>query len=276
MKLMLRILLLLFLLSSLNGSAQDLRKSEITIGETLEYQSSVLDEQRTLNVYLPQSYGTDSTKSYPVVYLLDGSKDEDFIHIAGLVQFCSFSWIQIIPESIVVGIGNIDRKRDFTFPTNNEKDKADFPTTGHSAKFIAFLEKELQPLISETYRVTDDRTLIGQSLGGLLAAEVLYTQPQLFDNYVIVSPSLWWDDESLLKCDLPADLIGKSVYVGVGKEGEVMERTARELHAKLEAGITEQNQVYFGFFEEQNHGDALHLAVYDSFEQIFAKHKDDH
>lgn len=88
-----------------------------------------------MNGYLPAGYDADKTAKYAVIYLLDGSADEDFIHVIGLVQFNNFEWIDRVPKSIVVGIATIDRQRDFTFPT-----------TGHSAKFITFLEKELQPL----------------------------------------------------------------------------------------------------------------------------------
>ena len=70
--------------------------------------------------------------------LLDGSKDEDFIHIAGIVQFGSFSWINMLPETIVVGIANVDRKRDFTYPSQNTLDQEEFPTSGKSAHFIQF------------------------------------------------------------------------------------------------------------------------------------------
>ena len=87
------------------------------IGKTITIHSKILNEDRILNIYLPNSYNPDSVKTYPVIYLLDGSRDEDFIHISGLVQFGSFSWINMIPETIVVGIANIDRKRDFTFKT---------------------------------------------------------------------------------------------------------------------------------------------------------------
>ena len=174
-------------------------KSPLIIGETIAFSSKILEESRKLNIYLPHGYTKESTKKYPIIYLLDGSIDEDFIHISGLVQFGSFSWINIIPESIVVGISNIDRKRDFTFPTTNKKDKKDFPTAGGSEKFINFIEKELQPFIEKNYKTDATKTLIGQSLGGLVATEILFKKPALFDNYIITSPSLWWDDESLLK-----------------------------------------------------------------------------
>lgn len=246
-------------------------KRPLNIGETIDFRSEILGESRKLNIYLPHSYTDSTDKQYPVIYLLDGSVDEDFIHISGLVQFGSFSWINMIPETIVVGIANVDRRRDFTYPTRNAKDKQDFPTTGASESFTAFIKNELQPLISQQYRTNSVKTLIGQSLGGLLATEILFRQPNLFDNYIIVSPSLWWDDESLLATEPRAYQSTKSVFIAVGKEGEVMERTAKALHSKLSKRKNPNTRLYFEFFEDQDHGDALHLAVYSAFEKIFVK-----
>ena len=272
---MYKYLLALFLLvNSTTGNAQgSLMKSNtenLVIGEKVQLFSKVLEEKRDLNIYLPQGYSKDSLKTYPVIYLLDGSMDEDFLHIAGLVQFGSFSWINMLPESIVVGIGNVDRKKDFTYPTNNKKDLEDFPTTGHSSDFIRFIEEELQAYIERNYRHTSTKTIIGQSLGGLLATEILFKKPELFDNYIIVSPSLWWDDESLLKQNPKEGSSVKNIYVGVGKEGPIMERTAKELYEKLDSAASGNKAVYFNFLEAQDHGDALHLAVYDAFNKIFS------
>ena len=268
-----KVLLSIFILISTHSVAQHSikikSKSPLTIGEQIEIESKILNEERTLNIYLPHGYIQDSLKTYPVIYLLDGSIDEDFIHIAGIVQFGSFSWINMLPESIVVGISNVDRKRDFTFPTQNNEDKLEFPTTGESAKFIQFIEKELQPFINSEYKTDSINTLIGQSLGGLLATEILFKSPELFDNYIIVSPSLWWDDESLLKFTPTNYTSDKSIYVAVGKEGEIMERSAKELYQKLNSLSNKNTSLYYDYFEAQNHADALHLAVYRAFERIF-------
>ncbi len=241
----------------------------LTIGETVMFHSKILNEDRVLNIYLPHGYSKDSIKEYPVIYLLDGTIDEDFIHIVGLVQFGSFSWINMIPETIVVGISNIDRKRDFTFHTDDKGYTKEFPTTGHSAPFIDFIEKELQPFVDSNYKTTNTKTIIGQSLGGLLATEILFKKPDLFDNYIIVSPSLWWDNESLLAYTPATYETNKSIYVAVGKEGDIMEREAKALYEKLKPLNTKNSKVYYHFFKEQNHADALHLAVYDAFEKLF-------
>ncbi len=261
---------LIFASTALGQSIPEkLSESDFVIGKTVSFESEILGEPRELNIYLPQSYSPADAKAYPVIYLLDGSADEDFIHIVGLVQFGTFPWAGFVPESIVVGIGNVDRKRDFTYPSSNDVDQLEIPTSGGSANFMAFIEKELQPFVDTNYKTTSPRTLIGQSLGGLLATEILLEKPDLFDNYIIVSPSLWWDDEKILEQE-PAHYESKKViYVAGGKEGEVMERTANELFQKLQAAANRDSKVYFEFMEDKTHGDALHMAVYQAFELMF-------
>jgi uncharacterized protein len=253
---------------------EGIEKRSFSIGETIEFNSNVLNEIRMLNIYLPSSYGNASKKKYPVIYLLDGSAEEDFIHLAGLVQFGSFSWINQIPESIVVGIANVNRKRDFTYPTSNIKDKVDFPSSGGSKDFIKFISDEVQPLVEKNYLTNSSKTIIGQSLGGLLATEILFKSPSLFDNYIIISPSLWWDDESLLEFEPSTKLTSKSIYIGVGKEGNIMERVSNALFEKVKANNSHGNLIYFNFFEQLSHGDTLHLAVYDAFNKIFRNGKE--
>ncbi|WP_336734975.1 alpha/beta hydrolase-fold protein, partial [Chryseobacterium sp. VD8] len=104
--------------------AQTENVKPLTIGEIRTIKSKILNEERTLNIYLPQKF--DKTKSYPIIYLLDGSMNEDFIHVTGLVQF--FNQMYSMPETIVVGIANIDRKKDFTFHTDLKDLQKDYPT----------------------------------------------------------------------------------------------------------------------------------------------------
>lgn len=256
-----------------SSSAQQKRNTTpFVLGETDTIQSAELKETRKINIYLPEGYSQDSATLYPVIYLLDGSADEDFIHIAGLVQFANFPWIDLLPKSIVVGIANIDRRRDFTYPTTIEKDKKDFPTTGSSAKFIAFIEKELQPFVQRNYKTSSIKTIIGQSLGGLLATEILFTKPSLFSKYIIVSPSLWWDNESLLTKKTATIDQPTTVFIAVGKEGAVMEGDAHKLNDLLLAKNNKNITVNFDYFAGENHASILHWAVYKAFE-IFAKNK---
>jgi predicted alpha/beta superfamily hydrolase len=243
------------------------------LGIVDKIQSAELGETRTLNIYLPEGYSPDSSTTYPVIYLLDGSANEDFIHIVGIVQFLTM--IQAMPKSIVVGIANVDRKRDFTFPTTIAQDKKDYPTTGSSAKFITFIEKELQPFIQTKYKTNKIKTIIGQSLGGLLSTEILFKKPDLFDNYFIVSPSLWWDNESLLK--LAPALLEKqndrhiNIFISVGNEGKQMEGDAKQLVQILQSSGKKNLQIDFVPLPDENHLTILHKSIYKLFEMLYSK-----
>ena len=241
----------------------------LTIGESRTLKSEILKEERILNIYLPQNF--DKTKSYPIIYLLDGSMNEDFIHVSGLVQF--FNLMYAMPETIVVGIANVDRKRDFTFHTDLKDLQKDYPTTGHSDKFINFLEKELKPYIESQFKISDTY-LFGQSLGGLLATEILLKKPELFNNYFIISPSLWWDDESLLKeanqllSKIPDTK--KFVYVSVGKgEHKVMVKDAEDLYDILKKSNKKNWRVEYKMMETDNHATILHRSLYEGLVKLF-------
>lgn len=269
-----------------NGTAYCQNKKGVSVspkpfvlGIVQEIHSEVLAEKRILNIYLPEGYNQNDTIKYPVVYLLDGSADEDFIHIVGLYQFNSFPWINRVPKSIVVGIATVDRRRDFTYPTTIEKDKAKYPTTGKSAAFIAFLEKELQPYIEKNYKTSASKTIIGQSLGGLLATEILLTHPSLFNKYIIVSPSLWWDNGSLLRKSSAVLLApfrpALDVYIGVGKEGlvpgdnpRVMEVDANLLAEKIKSMKNKSVNVFFDYLPQEDHATILHPAVFNALRYL--------
>jgi predicted alpha/beta superfamily hydrolase len=266
--------LFILMLSCTTLAAQKIEGKPFVLGTVLEIKSKVLSETRTLNIYLPESYKTDTARRFPVIYLLDGSENEDFIHIVGLVQFLTM--IQVMPNSLVVGIANVDRRRDFTFPTTIEKDKKAYPTTGHSAQFSAFVEKELMPFVNHTYRTNDTTTIIGQSLGGLFATEILIQKPRMFTNYILVSPSLWWDNESLLLKaralrDTGSGKLGQ-VVICVGSEGSQMVGDAIELEAILKKHFPANAKIVQRSLPEESHLTILHRAVYLALEQIYSKH----
>jgi predicted alpha/beta superfamily hydrolase len=262
----------LFLLLSAVSFAQS---KPFVLGTIEEIYSKELNEKRILNIYLPEGYQQTDSIQYPVIYLLDGSADEDFIHISGLVQFNSFEWVNRVPKSIVVGIATVDRRRDYTQPTSVPDERTAFPTSGHSAKFIAFIEKELQPFIQKRFKTTSSKTIIGQSLGGLLATEILLTKPTLFNRYIIVSPSLWWNNAALLQAPVTnwaaSNRDSLRVYIAVGKEGltpgknpRVMEVDANLLYEKIKT-LSPLITPWFDYLPAENHATILHQAVNNAF-----------
>lgn len=279
-----RMIAVVYTLVLLSGPAygQQAKQEAVTpliLGEAHTLQSELLHEKRQLNIYLPPHYHSNDTARYPVIYLLDGGMDEDFIHVTGLVQFSSFPWVGRVPESIVVGIVNKDRQHDYTFPTTIAGDKAKFPTTGGSAGFISFVEKEVQPYINKRFRTSNSKTIIGESLGGLLAAEILLRKPYLFNTYIIISPSIWWDNGSLLSLPLsqlsnPA-LAKTKVYIAVGKEGQtpgdkprIMEDDARLLKERILQAHSKNIEIFFDYLPDEDHATIAHHALLNAFKRL--------
>lgn len=283
MRFKLNLLFLVLTLMVNNTFAQRKKESSnvkpFSIGYSHTIHSSILAEDRILNVYLPEGYSINDTSSYAVIYLLDGSADEDFIHVAGLVQFANFPWVNMLSPSIVVGISNTDRKRDFTFPSVTKGDEKIIPTSGGSANFIQSIETEIIPFIEKNYKTNSDRILIGQSLGGLLAAEILLKKPTLFNSYILISPSLWWDNGSLISynsTELNSEYGNTCrIYLAVGKEGlapssnpHVMEVDANLFYEKLSNLKNPNLKLYFDYLPLENHATISHQALLNAFRSM--------
>ncbi|WP_223653566.1 alpha/beta hydrolase-fold protein [Hymenobacter psoromatis] len=217
----------LFLVWLLAGAtlvqAQTIQHNAIVIGRVDSLTSAVLKEKRKIWVYVPASAHDPSyaQQRYPVLYLLDG--DAHFASVMGMVQQLSaVNDNTVCPEMIVVGIPNTDRTRDLT-PThvasNPEMSASELKTSGGGENFTAFLEKELIPYVDTHYPTTPHRTFVGHSFGGLLVMNTLLHHPSLFDNYMALDPSMWWDGQKLLR-EAPGlltqpQLAGRALFVGI-------------------------------------------------------------
>lgn len=271
------LLILVFVHTFIIGQENDSRYKNATktfpFGVIEEIYSEELSEKRVINIYLPQDYHPDSLKTYPTIYVLDGSAHEDFPHIAGLAQFMNM--YEILPKSIVVGIANVDRYRDFTYPSKDKRDLKDLPTSGGSEKFINFIEKELQPFITENYKTNSKKTIIGQSMGGLLATEILLKKHYLFTDYIIVSPSLWWDEQRLVNNAASFfnsnKTISKNIFISLGKEHPVMHEVADKLVASIKESDNKNITLFYEPILEEDHATILHKAVYNAFQKLNKK-----
>ncbi|OUL17307.1 esterase [bacterium AM6] len=170
--------------------------SPLVIGETFTLQSKALGETRRINVYRPQPWGLDPKTPLPVLYMPDGGIGEDFLHVAGLVQVLTGNGS--MRPFLLVGIENTERRRDMTGPSRDPEDQKIAPRIGGSAAYRDFLRDELMPQVRQRYATTDERALIGESLAGLFVIETLLQEPTLFNSYIALDPSLWWNGGALL------------------------------------------------------------------------------
>jgi hypothetical protein len=236
----------------------------LQFGTSVVMHSKVLNEDRRLNVYVPPDYAKGAAK-FPVIYLLDGSATEDYFHAASLFDF--LATYGVMPPSIVVGVANVDRQRDFTRPSRSAEDRKAAPTSGGADAFVKFVSDDLEPYVDAHYRTSGHRTIVGQSLGGLVAAQVLLERPELFDDYVIVSPSLWWDTEALLK-SAPASLHahhanGRRVYLSVADEPSEMKTDAEALVGDMKQ-LRPDIKVFYEYLPHETHATSLHISLYDA------------
>lgn len=166
-------------------------------------------------VSVPDGYYS-SDKRYPVLYVLDG--DVAFGMAASVARYLQIG--ENIPELIIVGIGygGLDKSA-------GEKRRRDYrPTpTGGAQSFLKFLEDELLPFIDNNYRtVPGERAINGYSIGGLFGLYTLFTKPEIFNRYIIGSPSLTWDNYSIFSYEEnSSEKIGEKkigLFVSVGNE----------------------------------------------------------
>lgn len=167
--------------------------------------SNVFDENRTVYIQYPKPSSKNPAVAYPVLYLLDGESHFDLVS-----QHCSYlsRWdVNAMSEMIVVGIVNTNRVRDLT-PTHSILDyygKTDTSATswlkpsGGNERLFQFIQNELMPYINSHYKTQPFKIFAGHSFGGITVINCLLMHPDLFNAYVAVSPSLWWDRDHLLK-----------------------------------------------------------------------------
>jgi len=220
--------------------------------------SHVLNEERTLFINLPDSYNdtTEVKKKYPLLILLDGATH--FNITSGIVHFLSANRTRnhLMPETIIVAIENVNRERDFTVT----KIKTKRPNSmGGGKNFLNFIENELIPYVDKNYRTETYRTLVGHSLGGLLALNAYMDDKSAFDAYIAIDPSIWWSPElTKEKVDaIKPVTFNKKLYIataGLKKERYVKNKKRHEqLYRLLQEKAGKGWRAKIDFFENENH-----------------------
>jgi predicted alpha/beta superfamily hydrolase len=196
-----------FLFGTLNGQNKHAIFNPINYKDSLH--SSVLNEQRDFWVVVPENI--KAYERLPVIYLLDGDQQLQNLHAV----YNSY-WGHHLPRMILVGIDNSqNRTRDLTI----SKVEQHWEENGAGDQFMQFISSELIPFIETNYPVTNYRTLIGHSYGGLFTINMLIQNPDLFQNYIAIDPSIDWDNQYITRVlhkELENnDYSGKNLYLSL-------------------------------------------------------------
>lgn len=232
---------------------------EVVAGRHYHFNSKILNEQRTITVWLPKDYET-SGNSYPVFYLLDG--EIQFFNISGIVE--SLSRFSHIPGMILVAVTNTDRERDFLpYQIKN------WPPVPGANKFRRFLKDELIPLVDVSFRTTTYRILSGHSHGGLFCIHCFLKEPDIFTAYIAISPSLNRDDMRIpaLWSKVLEKTSFKKKFFFLATSGddypESVEPT-RKLAAELKRIKPKGLEWRFDFMEEDDHMTVVHPVIFNA------------
>ena len=240
----------------------------LAIGETFTIDSKILSEARRINVYTPTGYAESSDMRLPVLYMPDGGIQEDFLHVAGLVQVSVGN--DTMRPFILVGIENTARRRDLTGPTSNPEDKKIAPLAGGAAAFRRFIRTELMPLVNIRYRTTEETAIVGESLAGLFVIETLFLEPDLFDAYIAIDPSLWWNKGELVKraAERMPGITGTALYFACGNDSEMVQLT-RQLADSLAFNAPRTVDWRYESMPDESHATLYHPAALRALRYLF-------
>ncbi|MEQ9661733.1 MAG: alpha/beta hydrolase-fold protein [Parasphingopyxis sp.] len=248
----------------------------ITIGQSFTLDSTVMGAGRRIAVRLPTGYDAEENaeRRYPVIYVIDGGPEQDFPHIAGIAQSGDINWT--FEPFILVGIETVNRRHEIVPPATDvaayEAELGASP--GGSAQFRRFIAEEIKPWVEARYRTSGRDAVMGESLAGLFVVETLFEAPELFDDYIAVSPSMWWEEmkygrEARAYLDaIPAG--DRRLYLTLADEGYRHEEGVGLLVQALQHGVPQGFQ--WQFVEQgdsETHASIYHGAALDAFRAFY-------
>ncbi|MEX0315689.1 MAG: alpha/beta hydrolase-fold protein [Allomuricauda sp.] len=249
----------LFLVLSTNSVGQLFERRTI---EEISFSSQVLKEKRPILISKPTLY-EGSTERYFVVYVLDGNLNTGFTSgIAELLYQSGF------PRLLVVGIPSTYRDRDLTPTAYGET------TSGGGAdNFLRFLKEELIPYVDENYRTHDFKVLIGHSFGGLFATHTLYTDPDIFNAYVAITPTVVYDNfysgNKLRTFLREKNTLPTSFFFSVGNEPNLEGDAVFHLNELFKKEAPSDLNWKFEYYQKENHSTTPLIATLDGLRFTF-------
>ena len=269
------------LLVSLMGNAlcQDLKVS-LDQTHTKWLDSKIVGDKYLIQTFIPEQK-TVLNDQLPVLFVLDA--DMSFGLVYDIVRW--LRWGNEIPKVAVVGIsygtGQKDwwakRSRDFSQSKDSTKHWGEWPLAGGAANFKNFIEKELFPFLEAEYNLKGGRkTIIGLSLGGLLCADLLFSKPELFDNYIILGPALLWNNKEIFRQEAKYfkshSAINANVFTAIGKlDKDDIKNPWTEFIDQIKSRNYKGLKLTTWVFEDETHLSMLPVSVTKGLKTVLAQ-----
>ncbi|MEM6697770.1 MAG: alpha/beta hydrolase-fold protein [Bacteroidota bacterium] len=254
---------LLFTASILFSSNAQINLQETPTGEHFELKADHRADNYRILVTLPRGYEKEDRK-YPCLYLFYG--DVNKVQAAsGLVNMLYLSGQ--IPPVIVVGVTNMNWGLDLTpIPVEGRKE------SGGADAYHNFVTQDLFKVVDERYKTSDRRIMMGHSFGGLFGVHCFMKNPNDFDDYLLLSPSISKRAdylETAFKKKITSDTSLKNqFYYSVGSESTRIMRGALWLYDGLNAA-NENIRWQFELVEGTNHGSVVPISFMNGLKFIF-------
>lgn len=246
-------LIFLFVMS-IRISAQSTASQQVAI---FAIEAPQLTTSKTIWVYLPKSY-KNSEKAYSVIYMQDAQNlFDDNTSYVGEWQIDEYLDSIVNDETIIVGIEHGNEKRmDELTPFPHEKHGG-----GKADHYLAFLTETLKPKIDSMFRTHSDAkhtTIIGSSLGGLLAFYAIIKYPKTFGNAGVFSPSFWFNEKiyNLVEEQKSPD-ISRFYFLAGSNESESMVSDLEKMIALLKSKGVRDTHLKSKIIEGGKHNEAL-------------------
>lgn len=158
----------------------------INFGQRFTFYSKILDETRTVNLYLPEHYYESSKDhTYPIVFLNDGHGDQFFLTTAGIVRHLSS--VDRIPEAIVVSFHDADGYAPNVYNNGMWGSQEMLEFDADPDLFIKHLTEEFFPYLAANFRAANYKLIVGVSGSAIFPMHTFAKAPGLFDGHFILA-----------------------------------------------------------------------------------------
>lgn len=242
-----------------------LQTSEAQVFERINLDSKIYKNGRPILVHLPVAYKEEARK-YPVLYVLNG--EDNFRWASQIADFLAD--LNEIDSIIVVGLPDQGDYGQDNYPFASQDTSS---TSPDAERYAAFLRSEVIPYVDANYRAEESRFIAGHSLSGLFVTNLFLTDPDGFNLFIAISPSLQYAPQmpGMVEEQLKSSDQRGALYFTIGElEHKLIQDGFSRMRAVLEAHGSEHDSIQVDIIPYNNHRSAAYAGLYNALSWAYA------